>query len=56
MADGWILWVWLQCIGVVGGCCKEIYRFPLLKKKEECQNVGFLLRLAQYYLSLLHLY
>ena len=29
MASGWNLWVWLQCIGVVSGCCyKEIYRFP----------------------------
>ena len=22
-------WVWLECIGVVSGCCcKELYRFP----------------------------
>ena len=22
-------WVWLECIGVVSGCCcKEVYRFP----------------------------
>ena len=21
MASGWNLWVWLQCIGVVSGCC-----------------------------------
>ena len=29
MASGWNLWVWLECIGVVSGCCcKEIYRFP----------------------------
>ena len=26
MASGWNLWVWLECIGVVSGCCcKEIY-------------------------------
>ena len=26
MASGWNLWVWLQCICVVSGCCcKEIY-------------------------------
>ena len=26
MASGWILWVWLECIGVVSGCCcKEVY-------------------------------
>ena len=25
MASGWNLWVWLQCIGVVSGCCcKEV--------------------------------
>ena len=25
MATGWNLWVWLQCIGVVSGCCcKEV--------------------------------
>ena len=40
MASGWNLWVWLQCIGVVSGCCcKEIYRFT--------HN--------NYYLSLFHL-
>ena len=23
------LWVWLECIGVVSGCCcKEVYRYP----------------------------
>ena len=26
MASEWNLWVWLECIGVVGGyCCKEVY-------------------------------
>ena len=26
MASGWKLWVWLECIGVVSGCCcKEVY-------------------------------
>ena len=25
VASGWNLWVWLQCIGVVSGCCcKEV--------------------------------
>ena len=28
MACGWNLWVWLPCIGVVSGCCKEVYRYP----------------------------
>ena len=29
VASGWNLCVWLQCIGVVSGCCcKEVYRFP----------------------------
>ena len=29
MASGWNLWVWLECIGVVSGCCcKEVYRDP----------------------------
>ena len=29
MASGWTLWVWLECIGMVSGCCcKEVYRFP----------------------------
>ena len=28
MASGWNLWVWLECIGVVSGCCcKEVYRY-----------------------------
>ena len=36
------LWVWLECIGVVRGCCKEVNRFP--------HNNFY------YYLSLLHLY
>ena len=26
VASGWNLWVWLQCIGVVSGCCcKKVY-------------------------------
>ena len=26
MAGGWNIWVWLECIGVVSGCCcKEVY-------------------------------
>ena len=29
MASGCNLWVWLECIGVVIGCCyKEVYRYP----------------------------
>ena len=25
VASGWNLWVWLECIGVVSGCCyKEV--------------------------------
>ena len=41
MASGWNLWVQLECIGVVSGCCcKEVYRYP--------HN--------NYYFSLLHLY
>ena len=28
MANGWNLWVQLECIGVVSGCCcKEVYRY-----------------------------
>ena len=42
MASGWNIWVWLECIGVVSGCCKEVhvYKYP--------HN--------NYYFSLLHLY
>ena len=41
MASGWNLWVWLECIDVVSGCCcKEVYRYP--------HN--------NYYFPLLHLY
>ena len=28
VASEWNLWVWLECIAVVSGCCKEVYRFP----------------------------
>ena len=29
MASGWNLWVWLECISVVSGCCcKEVYGYP----------------------------
>ena len=29
VASGWNLWVWLECIGVVSGCCcMEVYRYP----------------------------
>ena len=24
MASGWNLWVWLECIGVISRCCKEL--------------------------------
>ena len=28
MVSGWNLWAWLECIGVVSGCCcKEVYRY-----------------------------
>ena len=28
MASGWNLCVWLECIGVISGCCrKEVYRY-----------------------------
>ena len=31
MASEWNLWVWLECIGVVSGCCcKEVYRLDIL--------------------------
>ena len=35
MASGWKLWVWLQCIGVVSGCCcKEVHVYTVgIKKK-----------------------
>ena len=30
VASGWNLWVWLECIGVVSGCCcKEVQWNPL---------------------------
>ena len=25
MVSGWNLWVWLECIGVVSGCCIRRY-------------------------------
>ena len=31
MASGWKLWVWLECIGAVSGCCCRevpVYRYP----------------------------
>ena len=40
MTSGWNIWVWLECIGVVSGWCKEVYRYP--------HNI--------YYFFLLHLY
>ena len=41
VASGRNLWAWLECIGVVSGCCcKEVYRY--------LHN--------NYYFSLLHLY
>ena len=27
MASGWNLWMGLEFIGVVSGCCMEVYRF-----------------------------
>ena len=29
VANEWNLWVWLECIGVVSGCCcMQVYRYP----------------------------
>ena len=29
MVSEWNLWEWLECIGVVSGCCcKGVYRYP----------------------------
>ena len=29
MSSGWNLGVWLECIGVVSGCCfNDVYRYP----------------------------
>ena len=30
MASGWNLWVWLECIGVISGCCKEVLILDIL--------------------------
>ena len=30
MASGWNLWVWLQCICVASGCCKEVLYIDIL--------------------------
>ena len=31
MANGWNLWVWLQCIGLVSGCCcKPVHVYSIL--------------------------
>ena len=34
VASGWNLWVWLECIIVVSGCCyKEVYTCRYLASK-----------------------
>ena len=31
MVSEWSLWVWLECIDVVSGCCcKEVYDIPII--------------------------
>ena len=30
MASGWNLWVWLECMGVVSGCCCKDINFLIL--------------------------
>ena len=31
MASGRNLWVWLECIGVVSGCCcKEVFLYTIM--------------------------
>ena len=41
MASGWILCVWLPCIGVVSGyCCKEVYRYLTIKRRAR-KWIGF---------------
>ena len=42
MASGWNLWVWLQCIGVVSGCCcKEVYIIILTFPYSTCISSFF---------------
>ena len=37
VASGWNLWVWLECIGVVSGCCcKAVYRYPITFPYSTC--------------------
>ena len=45
MASEWNLWVWLECIGVViGCCCKEVALFwqhhPYRNESTEVQTLG----------------
>ena len=40
MASGWNLWVSLQCIGVVSGCCcKEVYAMLLYTNKAGIDDI-----------------
>ena len=59
MASGWNLWVWLQCIGVVSGCCcKEVHRYPhqwrrqgvLMLLEQETKEVLSLSRILVHFL------
>ena len=37
MTSGWNLWVWLECIGVVSGCCcKELIDFHITYPYSTC--------------------
>ena len=42
MASGWNLWVWLECIGVVSGCCKEVYIYTSLFIESTDSTIDFL--------------
>ena len=55
MTSGWNLWVWLECIGVVSGCCKEVYRFPhnITYPYSTCITVAFLQQHPYFFCSLL---
>ena len=49
MASGLNLWMWLECIGVFSGCCKELYRFSHNNTYPYSTCISFLLQQHPYF-------
>ena len=49
MASGWNLWLWLECIGVVSGCCIDIVIIIIKFPYSTCIIISFVWQQHPYF-------